>query len=136
MKPVDLDKVTSIVTPVIAGHGYELVDLEWKTEDKQWVLRLFIDKPGGDGRDVSLDVCADVSREVSTVLDVADLIGPAYSLEVSSPGLDRPVRHERDFARLRVGKKAKIRTAIRSPELAVSRAGTSPASSSPSPTAR
>jgi ribosome maturation factor RimP len=104
MKPVDLEKLTALVDPVVGGQGYELVDLEWKNESG-WVLRVFIDRQGG----VSLDDCAKVSHQLSAVLDVADAIGPAYSLEVSSPGLDRPLKKEADFARF-VGKNAKIRT--------------------------
>jgi ribosome maturation factor RimP len=106
MKPVDVDKLTALVEPVVAGQGYELVEVEWKNESG-WVLRIFIDKLTGGG--ISLDDCTTVSRELSAVLDVADAITPAYSLEVSSPGFNRPLRKEKDFARF-IGKKAKIRT--------------------------
>jgi ribosome maturation factor RimP len=105
MKPVDVDKLRTVVEPVVAGQGYELVDVEWKNESG-WVLRAFIDKPSGA---ITLDDCTAVSRELSAVLDVADAIACAYSLEVSSPGLNRPLRKESDFARF-IGKKAKIRT--------------------------
>jgi ribosome maturation factor RimP len=105
MKPLDVNKQSQLIEPVVAGHGYELVEVEWKNESG-WILRVFIDKPVGG---VSLDDCAAVSRELSAVLDVADVIGPAYSLEVSSPGLNRPLKKESDFARF-IGKKAKIRT--------------------------
>jgi ribosome maturation factor RimP len=105
-KPVDMNQLTQLCEPVVTGQGYELVDVEWKHESGNWVLRLFIDKLAGT---VSLDDCASVSRELSAVLDVADAIGPAYSLEVSSPGLNRPLKKESDFKRF-VGKKAKIRT--------------------------
>ncbi|MDB4968417.1 MAG: hypothetical protein JWN44_4106 [Myxococcales bacterium] len=106
-KPVDTQKLIQLSEPVIAGQGYELVDLEFKNEPQAagWVLRVFIDKEGG----VSLEDCASVSRELSAVLDVEDAITIPYSLEVSSPGLNRPLRKEADFARF-VGKKAKIRT--------------------------
>src|SRR5438552_820163 len=106
-KPVDTQKLIQLAEPVVAGQGYELVDLEFKNEPQAagWVLRLYIDKAGG----VSLDDCASVSRELSAVLDVADAIQIPYSLEVSSPGLNRPLRKPADFARF-VGKKAKIRT--------------------------
>jgi ribosome maturation factor RimP len=106
-KPVDMNQLTQLCEPVVTGQGYELVDLEWKHESGNWILRLFIDKLAGGG--VSLDDCASVSRELSAVLDVADAISPAYSLEVSSPGLNRPLKKESDFQRF-VGKKAKIRT--------------------------
>ena len=105
MKPVDTQQLIAVSEPVVTGQGYELVDLEFKPELGHWVLRVFIDKAGG----VGLDDCATVSRELSAVLDVADVIPHAYSLEVSSPGLDRPLKKEADFARF-VGKKAKIRT--------------------------
>jgi ribosome maturation factor RimP len=106
MKPVDIKQLSAICEPVVAGQGYELVDLEWKHELGAWVLRLFIDKAGAG---VGLDDCASVSRELSAVLDVADALPVAYSLEVSSPGLNRPLRKESDFQRF-VGQKAKIRT--------------------------
>lgn len=105
-KPVDMNQLSQLCEPVVTGQGYELVDLEWKHELGSWVLRVFIDKPGSG---VSLDDCASVSRELSAVLDVADAIAPAYSLEVSSPGLNRPLKKESDFRRF-VGKKARIRT--------------------------
>jgi ribosome maturation factor RimP len=105
MKPVDIQQLFAVSEPVVTAQGYELVDLEFKPEMGHWVLRLFIDKPGG----VGLDDCASVSRELSAVLDVADVISHAYSLEVSSPGLNRPLKKEADFERF-VGQKAKIRT--------------------------
>jgi ribosome maturation factor RimP len=111
---INLEQVSRITSPVIEGAGYELVDLEWKREVGGWVLRLFIDKPGGPhppGQGISLDACAEVSQELSTVLDVEGAVPGAamYSLEVSSPGLDRPLVRERDFARA-VGKKVKVKT--------------------------
>jgi ribosome maturation factor RimP len=110
MKPVDLSKVTAVAQPIIEGQGYELVDLEWKHESGRWVLRVFIDRrEGATDLRVSLDDCANVSHELSTALDVADVIAPAYTLEVSSPGLNRPLRKEADFRRF-IGQKAKIRT--------------------------
>jgi ribosome maturation factor RimP len=108
MKPVDIKQLFSLCEPVVTGQGYELVDLEWKHEAGAWVLRLFIDKPEGPSA-IGLDDCASVSRELSAVLDVADALHVAYSLEVSSPGLNRPLKKEADFRRF-VGKKAKIRT--------------------------
>jgi ribosome maturation factor RimP len=106
-KPIDTQKLIQLAEPVVAGQGYELVDLEFKNEPQVggWVLRVFIDKPEG----VSLDDCASVSRELSAVLDVEDAIALTYSLEVSSPGLNRPLKKAADFQRF-VGKKAKIRT--------------------------
>jgi len=107
MRAVDIQKIHSVVEPVITGLGYELVELEWKREAGAWVLRVFLDLPDGSGK-VGLDDCAKVSHQLSDVLDADDVL-PAYSLEVSSPGLDRPLKKEADFRRF-VGKKAKIRT--------------------------
>jgi len=108
MRPVDTQKIQSIVEPVIIGLGYELVELEWKREAGAWILRIFLDLPDGSGK-VGLDDCAKVSHQLSATLDVEDIMPVAYSLEVSSPGLDRPLKKEADFRRF-VGKKAKIRT--------------------------
>lgn len=99
------EKVTSLVMPVIEGAGMELVDLEYRKEGSGWVLRLFIDKESG----VTLDDCTDISKEVDAVLDVEDIIHHEYHLEVSSPGLNRPLKKEEDFKRF-TGKLAKIKT--------------------------
>jgi ribosome maturation factor RimP len=108
MRAIDVDKLSQVTEPVIRGLGYELVDLEWNRETSGWVLRLFIDRQEGAGV-ISLDDCAQVSHQLSATLDVSDLISVAYSLEVSSPGLDRPLKKESDFRRF-VGRKAKIKT--------------------------
>ena len=71
-----------------------MVDAEWHREGRRWVLRFFVDKPGG----VSVGDCQAASREAGDVLDVSGLIEPAYDLEFSSPGLDRELRKEREFA--------------------------------------
>ena len=73
----------------------ELVEVQFRREGHGWVLRLFIDKEGG----VTIDDCADVSREISAYLEVEDLIAHAYHLEVSSPGLERPLKKKTDFVR-------------------------------------
>ncbi|HET8576678.1 MAG TPA: ribosome maturation factor RimP [Methylomirabilota bacterium] len=89
-----LGRVEAAVAPVLASHGLGLVDLEWRREGRRWVLRFFVDKPGG----VSIGDCQAFSREAGDVLDVSGLIEPAYDLEVSSPGLDRELRKERELA--------------------------------------
>jgi ribosome maturation factor RimP len=99
------DRVTGIAEPLLASLGIELVELEYKRDGRNMVLRLFIDKPGG----VSLDDCAGVSRELSQILDVEDFIREYYTLEVSSPGLDRPLKKEDDYRRY-AGRIVKIRT--------------------------
>lgn len=100
-----VEKVASLAAPVAEGLGLELVDVEYAVEQGTKVLRIYIDKPGG----VSIDDCTDVSREMGTILDVEDLIHERYSLEVSSPGLDRKLTKEKDFIKY-AGKKVKIIT--------------------------
>jgi ribosome maturation factor RimP len=100
-----LDKVSDIVEPVAEDFGLELVDVVYAAERGKKVLRVFVDKPGG----VTIDDLSALSREVSTLLDVQDVVPGSYSLEVSSPGLDRPLKREKDFIRF-TGKRAKIKT--------------------------
>jgi ribosome maturation factor RimP len=85
--------IEETILPVLRGHGLELVDIEWRGRGPRGVLRVFVDKPGG----VGVDDCARCSREVGDVLDVAGVIPQAYDLEVSSPGLDRQLRSEREL---------------------------------------
>lgn len=94
-----------LAEPVLERLGYELVLVELARERQGAVLRLFVDKEGG----VTLEDCARISREVGAVLDVEDPIEGAYHLEVSSPGLDRPLVRERDFVRF-AGRRARIVT--------------------------
>lgn len=100
-----LERVSALAEPLLENMGLELVDVEYKNEHGGWILRLYIDKPGG----VTIDDCSDVSREFGTLLDVEDVMTGSYSLEVSSPGLDRPLVKERDFVKY-AGSKAKIKT--------------------------
>lgn len=99
------ERIRALAEPVLGSFGIELVDVSYTAEHGRKVLRIFIDKPGG----VTLDDCGEVSRELGTVFDVEDPIPQRYVLEVSSPGLDRPLKKEEDFRRF-TGKKAKIRT--------------------------
>ena len=99
------DRVQNLVKPVLDELSMELVDLEFKREGRDWFLRLFIDKEGG----VTLDDCAGVSREVSAILEVEDPVSAAYHLEVSSPGLDRPLKKASDYERF-VGRLVKVKT--------------------------
>ncbi len=97
--------IEALVMPILVDLGIELVELEYKREGRDWFLRLFIDKPDG----VTLDDCAEVSREVDAVLEVENLIETAYRLEVSSPGIDRPLKKPADFARF-AGQLIKVKT--------------------------
>jgi ribosome maturation factor RimP len=96
-------RLTQLVVPVVEDLGCELVELQFRREGHGWVLRLVIDNENG----VGIDDCARISREVAHLLEVEDPIEQAYSLEVSSPGLDRPLKCEKDFLRCK-GKKAKV----------------------------
>ena len=95
-------RIEEVIWPVLREHGLELVDLEWRPHGSRGVLRVFVDKPGG----VGVADCERVSREVGDLLDVAGLMVQAYDLEVSSPGLDRLLRSEREF-RWAVGKRVR-----------------------------
>ena len=98
-------KIREIVEPLILHAGMELVNVEYLRGQKSMTLRITIDKEGG----VSVDDCAQVSRLVSDVLDVKDPIPGHYNLEVSSPGINRPLITKRDFKRF-VGEKVYIKT--------------------------
>lgn len=98
-------QVKELAEPIIIQKGMELVDVEYKMEHGQWILRFFIDKPGG----VTVDDCGDISGELGTTLDIKDIIPHRYNLEVSSPGLDRALTREKDFAAYK-GRKVKIKT--------------------------
>ncbi len=89
---------------VLDSMGIELVEVQFRREGYGWVLRLYIDREQG----LTLDDCAVVSREISTWLDVEELIEHAYHLEVSSPGLERPLKKIEDFERF-IGRKARIK---------------------------
>jgi ribosome maturation factor RimP len=99
------DRTRAIAEPLVAQEGMELVDLEFIREREGWVLRVFIDKPGG----VGLEDCTLISRTLDTALDVEDPIPHEYQLEVSSPGLNRPLKKPEHFQRA-VGKKVRIKT--------------------------
>ena len=101
-----IDRITELVEPILDEKGFELVLLEYRREERDMVLRLFVDKEGG----ITLDDCAEISREVSVLLEVEDPISSAYRLEVSSPGIDRPLTRPADYERFR-SRLAKIKMA-------------------------
>ncbi len=112
---IDRAALLRVVEPVVHAHGAEVVDLELKPGRGGWILRVFVEKKGAavqalSTREaaVSLELCANVSRDLSPALDVVDLIPYAYQLEVSSPGVERPLREEREFIRFK-GHKAKLK---------------------------
>jgi ribosome maturation factor RimP len=105
MRQENVTKIEALVLPILDDLGFELVDLQLQQDGKQMALRLFIDKPAG----ITLDDCVEVSREVSAVLEIEDPIKSAYRLEVSSPGLDRPLKKPADFERF-TGQKARLKS--------------------------
>jgi ribosome maturation factor RimP len=94
-----------MITPILERLGFELVDVEYVKEGSMWYLRAYIDKEGG----ITVNDCETVAREMNTLLDEADFIPDSYTFEVSSPGLGRPLKKEKDFIR-NLGKQVEIRT--------------------------
>ncbi len=101
-----IESVERLAKPIVEEFGLELVEAEFATERGHKVLRLYIERPEGS---VTLDDCVAVSREFGTALDVEDIVPGRYSLEVSSPGLDRPLKRPEDYKKA-VGKRIKIKT--------------------------
>lgn len=100
-----VEAVRKIVEPVVTRQGLELVDVEYRGELQGWVLRIYIDRENG----VNVGDCSRVSSEIGTILDVEDPIPQSYHLEVSSPGLNRPLKREEDYQKYQ-GSLVKIRT--------------------------
>lgn len=98
-------KAEKLITPIVEEQGFELVDIEYVKEGGTWYLRSYIDKEGG----ITVDDCEVVSRAFNEKLDAEDFIEDAYIMEVSSPGLGRPLKKEKDFRRS-IGKDIEIRT--------------------------
>ncbi len=115
LRGIDRPALERVVQPIVRAHGAELVDIEFKPERGGWVLRLLVEREGASEkllstRDaaITLELCSGISRDLSPALDVADLISHPYSLEVSSPGVERPLKTERDYLRF-VGARAKLK---------------------------
>ena len=99
-----IEEITKeLVMPILEENNFELVDVEYRKEGKHWYLRVYIDKEGG----ITLDDCQLVSEYLSDRLDEVDPIDHSYILEVSSPGLDRPLKTPRDFKR-NLGKEVEV----------------------------
>lgn len=105
MKKADIEKrCEELVTPIIDENHFELVDVEYVKEGADYYLRIYADKEGG----ITIDDCVLISRQLEVKLDAEDFISDAYILEVSSPGLGRPLKKEKDFKRS-IGKKIDIK---------------------------
>lgn len=111
---VDIDRLHAVIDPVVRAHGAELVDVELKNESG-WILRVYVEKQGAEAEKMStkqaaidLELCSNIARDLSPALDVADPIPHRYSLEVSSPGVERPLKKATDYVRF-AGEKAKLK---------------------------
>lgn len=111
---VDRERLSAVIGPVVVAHGAELVDFELKNENG-WILRIYVEKLGASVERMStkdaainLELCSNIARDLSPALDVADPIPHRYNLEVSSPGVERPLKQLADFARF-TGEKAKLK---------------------------
>jgi ribosome maturation factor RimP len=105
-----VEQVRAVAARVAAGYGLEIFDVQYRREGQGMVLRVRIDRPGPAATaddSVGVDDCVAISRDLSAILDVEDLLPTAYTLEVSSPGLDRPLRGPDDFQRF-AGRFAKL----------------------------
>ena len=98
-------RAEELLQPIVDDQGFELVDVEYVKEGGTWYLRAYVDKEGG----ITVDDCEAVSRPFEEALDAENLIGEAYVLEVSSPGLTRPLKKEKDYVRAK-GREVEIRT--------------------------
>ena len=103
-KEIYEQKAEALAQPIVESRGYELVDVEYVKEAGTWYLRLYIDKEGG----ITINDCEEVSRLFGDRLDEEDFIEDAYVMEVSSPGLDRPLKKEKDYIRS-MGKDVDVR---------------------------
>jgi ribosome maturation factor RimP len=105
-----VEQVREVAARVAGTHGLQIFDVQFRREGPGMVLRVRLDRPGPSATaedSVSVEDCARVSRDLSAVLDVEDTVAVAYTLEVSSPGLDRPLRHADDYRRF-AGRRAKL----------------------------
>ena len=99
-----INAVSLLAEPLLTEYGMELVDVEFQFERGRWTLRIFIDKQGG----ITIDDCASISRELGDLIEAEDIIHLSYVLEVSSPGLNRPLKKEDDFIRS-IGKMVQLK---------------------------
>ena len=104
---VVIREISQLIEPILDEMDVELVDIEYLSYHGRWIVRIYVDKEGG----ITVDDCARVSREIDEIIDIKDVIPHAYVLEVSSPGLNRPLKKDKDFQRA-VGKKIKARISV------------------------
>jgi ribosome maturation factor RimP len=102
------EKIRQLAEPVVAAEGMELIHVECLKMQMRWIVRLFLDKENG----VTLDDCTAISNQLGDIIDIHELINGRYTLEVSSPGLDRPISRDQDFLKYR-GSKVNIKTSLK-----------------------
>ena len=100
-----VESIIELIEPVIQEESLELVDVEYKKLGKTWTLRVYIDKDQG----ITVDDCQKISRQIEDMIEIEDLIANQFVLEVSSPGLDRPLKKEKDFLKYQ-GKRVEVKT--------------------------
>lgn len=105
--PDKMNRLWELFEPVVNGMGYELIEIEYVPNPKYGVLRLYIDSENG----ILIDDCSDVSHQISALIDVEDPLPGSFNLEISSPGMDRPLRKMQDFVRFE-GEQVKIKTTV------------------------
>jgi ribosome maturation factor RimP len=102
------EKIRQLAEPVVAFEGMELIHVECIKMHSRWVIRLFLDKEGG----IALDDCANISDQLGDIFDIREVINGSYTLEVSSPGIDRPISRDEDFVKYR-NSKVDVKTAVK-----------------------
>jgi len=102
------EKIRQLAEPVVAFEGMELIHVECIKMHSRWVIRLFLDKEGG----ITLDDCANISDQLGDIFDIREVINGSYTLEVSSPGIDRPISRDEDFVKYR-NSKVDVKTAVK-----------------------
>ena len=102
------EKIRQLAEPVVASEGMELIHVECIKMHTRWIIRLFLDKEGG----IALDDCTSISNQLGDIFDIREIINGSYTLEVSSPGFDRPVSRDEDFLKYK-NSRVDIKTAVK-----------------------
>ena len=107
---IDAERLTAVLEPILRAHGVEGVELVWRPDQGGWLLELTIERPDTriPGAGITIDLCSEISRDLSAALDVADVIPRSYRLQVGSPGVERALYVKQDYARF-AGQLAKIK---------------------------
>jgi ribosome maturation factor RimP len=107
---LDRDRIHAVVEPILSAHGVDAVELLWRTDRGERVLELTIERPDSriPGAGITIELCSDISRDLSAALDVADIIEGHYRLEVGSPGVERALYSAKDYERF-AGQLAKLK---------------------------